>query len=339
MGKPNREINVFSASAIDLFASSLGVFIVLVIIIFPYYRKTSKTPPREITQTENPEVIEQLKAEKIEIETENETLVKKVKLLQQQIEAKDQTELVKELQKKIEETQKQVEQVKKENQEIQQKVTTVKNEKIEVEEQLKQVKEQLKVVSSKSKNTQDLVKKIDTKSREISSLKAELKKVKEATPPPTQENVEEIKKELKQTRDELREMKQKFASNGSFAAIIAQWDTEKHDIDLVVKDASGKVFDFKRRKVSGSAGHFALDSRTGPGAELWQSGSLVPGRYEVTYKFYNNYGNTKPAVVEGTVFTRKGGVPLPKATLVFPSKRKVSYRIEIDDAGNVTQLK
>jgi len=42
-----REITVFSLSAIDLFCSALGVFMVLCIIVFPYYKKEAPTPASE----------------------------------------------------------------------------------------------------------------------------------------------------------------------------------------------------------------------------------------------------------------------------------------------------
>ena len=38
MRTPDRETSVFSTSAIDLFASALGAFILLVMLLFPYYR-------------------------------------------------------------------------------------------------------------------------------------------------------------------------------------------------------------------------------------------------------------------------------------------------------------
>jgi hypothetical protein len=38
MRRPNRDMTVFSLSAIDLFASALGAFILLVMILFPYYQ-------------------------------------------------------------------------------------------------------------------------------------------------------------------------------------------------------------------------------------------------------------------------------------------------------------
>ena len=38
MRRPGRDTTVFTTSAIDLFASALGAFILLVMILFPYYR-------------------------------------------------------------------------------------------------------------------------------------------------------------------------------------------------------------------------------------------------------------------------------------------------------------
>ncbi|HET6593506.1 MAG TPA: hypothetical protein VFG48_11365, partial [Xanthomonadales bacterium] len=38
MRRPSRDTTVFTTSAIDLFASALGAFILLVMILFPYYR-------------------------------------------------------------------------------------------------------------------------------------------------------------------------------------------------------------------------------------------------------------------------------------------------------------
>ncbi len=40
MKKKNRNIEVFSISALDLFASAMGTFILIAIVLFPYYLKT-----------------------------------------------------------------------------------------------------------------------------------------------------------------------------------------------------------------------------------------------------------------------------------------------------------
>jgi hypothetical protein len=44
--RKNREINIFSMSALDLFACALGAFFLLMIILFPYYKKETDTRQR-----------------------------------------------------------------------------------------------------------------------------------------------------------------------------------------------------------------------------------------------------------------------------------------------------
>jgi len=47
MLRRNREINIFSMSALDLFASALGAFILLTLILLPYYLKTGNDQTRQ----------------------------------------------------------------------------------------------------------------------------------------------------------------------------------------------------------------------------------------------------------------------------------------------------
>ena len=44
MKRRNREISIFSMSALDLFASALGAFILIAIVIFPYFPNTARSP-------------------------------------------------------------------------------------------------------------------------------------------------------------------------------------------------------------------------------------------------------------------------------------------------------
>ena len=44
MKRRNREISIFSMSALDLFASALGAFILLAVVIFPYFPNTGLAP-------------------------------------------------------------------------------------------------------------------------------------------------------------------------------------------------------------------------------------------------------------------------------------------------------
>lgn len=56
MKQKSREINIFSMSALDLFASALGAFILVTVVLFPYFPNTGDSPERVA------KVKEQLKA-------------------------------------------------------------------------------------------------------------------------------------------------------------------------------------------------------------------------------------------------------------------------------------
>ena len=58
MRRRNKEINIFSMSALDLFASAMGVFILIAVVALPYYLKTDQSlmqQSRELQQ-ENEEL-------------------------------------------------------------------------------------------------------------------------------------------------------------------------------------------------------------------------------------------------------------------------------------------
>ena len=40
--RPKREIQIFSLSALDLFASTMGAFIVIAMLLMPYFKKTQE---------------------------------------------------------------------------------------------------------------------------------------------------------------------------------------------------------------------------------------------------------------------------------------------------------
>ena len=46
MKSRSREINIFSMAALDLFASALGAFILVAVVLFPYFPNTGDSPER-----------------------------------------------------------------------------------------------------------------------------------------------------------------------------------------------------------------------------------------------------------------------------------------------------
>ena len=55
MKRRNREISIFSMSALDLFASALGAFILIAVVIFPYFPNTTRNPVVVVAAPDPPE--------------------------------------------------------------------------------------------------------------------------------------------------------------------------------------------------------------------------------------------------------------------------------------------
>ena len=77
MKKRNREINIFNISALDLFASATGVFMVVMLVLMPYYLKTDKSLKAELreTRTALKETKKKLKESEAELKAKSAALV------------------------------------------------------------------------------------------------------------------------------------------------------------------------------------------------------------------------------------------------------------------------
>lgn len=151
--------------------------------------------------------------------------------------------------------------------------------------------------------------------------------------------VAEIKMKLSAADAQIVELKREIersqtsAVTSAFLAFMIKWPTNDHDVDLTVEDPAGRKFDFKNRKYSGHPGMFVLDTRRGPGIEVWQADRIIPGTYKFNFQLYNAYGNKAPCPISGTLFSSKGSVEMPTVTLDTDSRRSGSVRVEIDDQG------
>lgn len=137
----------------------------------------------------------------------------------------------------------------------------------------------------------------------------------------------QIEKEIRKRMDDQ--------SRRTFMAFSINWSSRDHDIDLIIEDPKGQKFDFKKRKYSGHPGFFSLDTRRGPGAELWQTERLIPGRYKASYYFYNQYGNVSKAKVAGTIFTPKGSTELPMVEMDFSKNRRHEIIFDVENDGTI----
>lgn len=180
--------------------------------------------------------------------------------------------------------------------------------------------------------------------RKISSLQEEDQK--------NQKTVEEKEKQIKMLNEkiaqieetnsklkkDLQENESKNADNKTYLFVLFKWSTEKHDLDLTVTDPKGHLFSFKKKSYPGSNGLFALDSRSGPGAEIWQSSDPYPGQYVVKVKMYNNYGNTEPAQLTGSILSNKSSIAIADKKIDSKGGSEQTFTFEVDAKGFIKML-
>ena len=142
-------------------------------------------------------------------------------------------------------------------------------------------------------------------------------------------------KSIEELQNQNDELKNKLSSYKNFFALIVNWSTPDHDIDLSITDPAGHIFDFKRRSYAEVPGSFALDTRRGPGTEVWQADDLMAGEYKALVKFYSQYGNTQNAKVKLTIFSPRGKYEVPEFEMDYKSSRIKTILFTVDEEGRV----
>jgi flagellar motor protein MotB len=268
--------------------------------------ESQTAPEKEAERLKLKEEVEKLKAAVKAAETKETALEKQLETLAKESPKKAQTQV------QLVAAQKQNKELEKELAEMKMKVT------------------ELKKSTDKTQSQNEKLTKVQNQSRELASTNEKLEK-----------SLNKIEAENVKHEKTIQELEAKLAAAvgnakaSSFLAVIIIWPTTNHDIDLVIEDPNGKRFDFKNRKHAQYPGLFSLDTRRGPGAELWQTDQLVPGTYKITYVFYNPYGNKEPCTISGTVYSSKGGVELPAAKLNFDSNNRAAINVKVDQDGSV----
>ena len=198
---------------------------------------------------------------------------------------------------------------------------------------------------------------LEESAREIRKLKAarrEIASVREQDSVPREE-LKDLEKKLKLTDEKLAEIRNKNDTltsknqalkseieelktrqpNSNFLAIVLTWTTSDHDLDLVVTDPKGKKFNYKTKSFANYPGKIALDTRRGPGAEVWQADSVQEGLYEADIAFYNSYGNRVPAEAKLVVFSSRGSIELNDIKLEADKNSTKRIKFQISSEGKI----
>jgi len=231
--------------------------------------------------------------------------------------------------------------------------------KLKVEAQ-KSFEKQAAPLETKENSANELKTELETKNKELETLTQKLQQEKsqleqalanlkaQTSQPSQQTEMNQLTTENESLKSSLRELKKTLlqqktriedltatAPSSNFLAFVMSWGTRDQDVDLIVTDPKGHVFNFKTRNYENSPGLLVLDTRQGPGVEIWQSDRIIPGTYTFTFQFYSSYGNNEPCPVTGSLFTPKGKISFPQ-TILNPEKRQKVFKVEITPEGKAT---
>lgn len=206
-----------------------------------------------------------------------------------------------------------------------------------IAEMQKRMEEQQSVMTKTSQELEEQKRQVasinDSSSVKIQSASVESKKMKE--------DLDKLIQREKELMAKMKDMVPKddkkvaVANPNNFLMISTTWSSEKHDIDLEIVDVNNKKFNFKKKSYGGIDGQFEIDSRYGPGLEMWKTPKLQPGTYKLKVTLYNSNGNDNPAEVHANVITVSENLKLPVITLSKTDKTK-ELRINVDEKGKIT---
>lgn len=162
----SREINVFSMSALDLFASALGAFILLTVVIFPYFPNEGMVERAELEEILNE--LGEAAAESAELQRIHEELNGAIGSLQRELaacrgelaacreETLSQQAQAEEQQRQIEEQQRQIEEQQAQAGERQRQQRQIEEQQRQIEEQQAQARERQRQIGEQEDRIADL---------------------------------------------------------------------------------------------------------------------------------------------------------------------------------------
>lgn len=305
--------------------------------------ENSSESPLNATVDSSKEIQEELERQK----NENQALIGQVTKLNAEKEIREretvsENELVREIASIKLETEKKLDSKKLELEEIKLKNAEQQNQLIASMSQIEKLKAQLneiqkeKKVSKRESSVKDESEKEKANLERVRDLQARILEEKKRADKFEQE-ISSRDRETSELRSKLAALEKQEADSPKFLMFVLKWFTDRHDLDLTLVDPKGRKYDFKKREYSGQPGKFTLDSRSGPGAEIWQTAQFVPGEYKLAVSFYQEYGNKSTAKFMIEVSSPKSVLETKQLELSFGQKVK-ELKFRVDANGAISSL-
>ncbi|MGF1528033.1 MAG: hypothetical protein ACFCBW_14750 [Candidatus Competibacterales bacterium] len=150
--------------------------------------------------------------------------------------------------------------------------------------------------------------------------------------------VEALTERLEAQQDQLAVLQRQATK--TFLVVVLRWKTRDQDIDLYVSDPDGREFYYRQHNQDGN--HYpgvdaflSVDSRRGPGAEVWFDPVAEAGLYRIRASLYDRVGNPRDPPLEVAVFFRDGNLTLPQHTLRRERDKELIAEISVNARGQV----
>ena len=297
MKRRNREISIFSMSALDLFASALGAFILIAIVMFPYFPNTGMASQADLDET-----LEELRAAvegNDELTRIHDELNQAIGGLREELsrcqaradglaaDVEDARERVAELEGRLQD-----------QGALEDELAACRNEN---QDQQRRIDDQERRLGDQQRRIDDQERRLGDQQRQIETQQSRI--------------------------DDLERRK--------FLLVTISWDGIRgDDVDMHVVDPNGDEYYYGDRAHPGSDARFEEDSLHGPGNEVWLSPQVIPGEYRI---YYNPFSLESGEVrVRGRVVHPATRHEFRDRRLFDGGGRELVATVVVDGEGNVT---
>ena len=315
MKRRNREVSIFSMSALDLFASALGAFILLAIVMFPYFPNTGTADQRDLDAA-----LERLQAE----ETSNEELQEVLREIREDLERR--LEAVRaEAERQVAAAQREAEAAQAEAEAAQAEAEAARDAAEVAQREASEAQEEAAAAQQAAEAAQDAA---ESAQREASEAQEEAAAA--------QRELSEAQEALAEGGDRERALEQALERERrrKFLLVTISW-SDDDDVDLHVVDPAGNEFYYGARSHAGSGARFEEDTTDGPGNEVWLHPQVTPGEYRVYYNLFSE-GGAPGVSVRGSVVHSIDRDELPSRRLTRVGNRTLVATVVVDRDANVT---
>ena len=308
MKRRNREVSIFSMSALDLFASALGAFILLAIVMFPYFPNTGTADQRDLDAA-----LERLQAE----ETSNEELQEVLREIREDLERR--------LEAVRAEAERQVAAAQREAEAAQAEAEAARDAAEVAQREASEAQAEAAAAQQAAEAAQDAA---EAAQREASEAQEEAAAA--------QRELSEAQEALAEGGDRERALEQALERERrrKFLLVVISW-SDDDDVDLHVVDPAGNEFYYAARSHAGSGARFEEDTTDGPGNEVWLHPQVTPGEYRVYYNLFSD-GGAPGVSVRGSVVHSIDRDELPSRRLTREGNRTLVATVVVDRDANVT---